>query len=106
MASEDGSDASNRWSTDLSGSVFLISSDGDILKLPMPSNSPRDPLNWSKKRRFLAINCLTIFAGLGLTIVEAPSLLFLKFYAEFLELASVFLFIGRQAYSDRPLIHA
>ncbi|KAI9147202.1 putative endo-beta-1,4-glucanase D [Paramyrothecium foliicola] len=28
------------------GSVFYVSSNGEIIKLPIPSNSPRDPLRW------------------------------------------------------------
>ena len=66
---------SKHESRDLSGSVFLISADGKMLRLPMPSNSTRDPLNWTGKKRACALLALVFFSSLGLVETEAVSLL-------------------------------
>ncbi|KAH7110224.1 major facilitator superfamily domain-containing protein [Dactylonectria estremocensis] len=55
---------------DISGSVFFISSSGRVLQLPIPSNSPRDPLTWSWKKRlgaFMAIQFYSVVASFELT---------------------------------------
>lgn len=70
-------------SMDFSGSVFLISSNGKILKLPIPSESPDDPLSWSKKRRFLIFTVLTAYAILPLALIQAPGNLMKAFLKEF-----------------------
>ncbi|KIM97159.1 hypothetical protein OIDMADRAFT_130283 [Oidiodendron maius Zn] len=66
---------SKHESRDLSGSVFLISGDGKMLRLPMPSTSPRDPLNWTGKKRACALLALLFFASFGLVETQAISLL-------------------------------
>lgn len=63
-------------SRDLSGSVYLITSNGRILNLPIPTRSPRDPLNWSTRKRLLAFTTILFFAITGLLLVQAPSLMF------------------------------
>ncbi|ORY14654.1 major facilitator superfamily domain-containing protein [Clohesyomyces aquaticus] len=60
----------------LSGSVFLITSDGKTLSLPVPSESPHDPLNWTVKKRVLplipvvifSVTCLNVTQGSGLVV--------------------------------------
>ncbi|RYP04532.1 hypothetical protein DL764_004394 [Monosporascus ibericus] len=64
-------------SGDFSGTVFLISSAGEILKLPIPSPSPRDPLNWSGKRRAAAVACLMAFSAVSIASIATLSLFFL-----------------------------
>jgi hypothetical protein len=69
-------DVSTRSSRDLSGSVYLITSDGRMLSLPIPTKSRRDPLNWSTKKRAGAFTTVIFFAVNGLLLVQAPSLMF------------------------------
>ncbi|RYP87626.1 hypothetical protein DL769_000485 [Monosporascus sp. CRB-8-3] len=57
-------------SGDFSGTVFLISSGGEILKLPIPSPSLRDPLNWSRKRRAAAGACLWAFSAVSMYAIQ------------------------------------
>jgi len=52
---------SQRDSRNFSGSVFLISSDGRMLSLPIPTSSSRDPLNWSKMKRARAFIAIFFF---------------------------------------------
>ncbi|KAH7141102.1 major facilitator superfamily domain-containing protein [Dactylonectria macrodidyma] len=47
---------------DISGSVFFISSSGRVLQLPIPSNSARDPLRWSRKKRWGAFMALQFYS--------------------------------------------
>jgi hypothetical protein len=65
---------SKHESCDLSGSVYLITSDGRILDLPIPSTSCHDPLNWSLKRRALASLAIGFFSFVGLVLVLGPNL--------------------------------
>ena len=55
-------------SCDYSGSVFIISSEGQILKLPIPTKSAQDPLNWSKWKQARAFLALYVFAGIEWSI--------------------------------------
>ncbi|RYP91048.1 hypothetical protein DL770_002821 [Monosporascus sp. CRB-9-2] len=61
---------SKHESGDFSGTVFLISSGGEILKLPIPSPSLRDPLNWSCKRRAAAYACVMAFSAVSMYAVQ------------------------------------
>ena len=60
--------------SNLPSSVFLITSDGRVLKLPIPSTSRRDPLNWSHKKRIGALVTLFVFNIMGLVQVQSASL--------------------------------
>ena len=62
-------------SGDLSGSVFLIAANGSMLSLPIPSTSPRDPLNWSFNKRVRAFASMIFFSIVGLAEVQGPSLM-------------------------------
>jgi len=62
-------------SGDLSGSVFLIAANGRMLSLPMPSTSPRDPLNWSFNKRVRAFASMIFFTIVGLSEVQGPNLM-------------------------------
>ncbi|KAF2646222.1 MFS general substrate transporter [Massarina eburnea CBS 473.64] len=66
---------SKHESYDLSGSVFLITNDGNILSLPMPSDSKHDPLNWSRWKTLGAMLALGWFSVTALTVVQAASLM-------------------------------
>ncbi|RYP14828.1 hypothetical protein DL765_006129 [Monosporascus sp. GIB2] len=67
---------SKHVSGDFSGNVFLISSGGEILQLPMPSPSPRDPLNWSCKQRAAAGACLMAFSAVSMYAIQVTSILY------------------------------
>ncbi|KAH7129186.1 major facilitator superfamily transporter [Dactylonectria macrodidyma] len=75
--------SSRRDSLDLPGSVFLISGDGRILRLPMPSNSPSDPLSWSPAKRFIALGALVLYSVVALLNVQAASLMYKPLLKEF-----------------------
>jgi hypothetical protein len=72
-----------RASSTLSGSVFLITSDGRILNLPIPSRSSRDPLNWGAWKRAYAFLALMVFWVVAFVIIQAPSLMFTELSEEF-----------------------
>lgn len=57
------------------GSVFLITSDGRTLELPIPSQSPHDPLTWSHWKRTRALLAMSVFTVIGLVQVQGTSLL-------------------------------
>ncbi|KAF2470825.1 MFS general substrate transporter [Lindgomyces ingoldianus] len=61
-------------SFELSGSVFLIAGDGKIVKLPIPSENPHDPLNWSWRKRGLSLLSAGLFAYIGTVLTQGASL--------------------------------
>ncbi|WYZ38030.1 hypothetical protein EsH8_II_001536 [Colletotrichum jinshuiense] len=68
---------------DVSGSIYLITSDGQTLKLPMPSRSPRDPLNWSMPKRMVAMCVLILYSIVSMLETQAASLMYSSLAAEF-----------------------
>jgi hypothetical protein len=74
---------SKHESCDLSGSVYLITSSGRMLSLPIPARSPRDPLNWSVKKRAFAFAALAFFSVTGLVLVKGASLMYKPLAKEF-----------------------
>ncbi|KAH7095543.1 major facilitator superfamily domain-containing protein [Paraphoma chrysanthemicola] len=64
-----------RESYNMSGSVFLITSMGQTLKLPIPSESPADPLGWGKWKRAGAFLAVFWFSAVSLTVAQAMSVL-------------------------------
>jgi len=56
------------------GSVYLITSDGRTLNLPIASNSPADPLNWCAFQRFSTIAAMSLFTIVGLVLVQGTSM--------------------------------
>ncbi|KAM0495325.1 hypothetical protein ACHAP8_008172 [Fusarium lateritium] len=63
--------AAKRESLPTAGSVFFVSSNGRVLKLPIPSSSYRDPLTWSSTKRllaFCALQTLSISASFALNL--------------------------------------
>jgi hypothetical protein len=57
------------------GSVFLVSGDGHLLSLPIPSNSPNDPLSWSLLKRCCIIFIITAFGTVGIAVQQFPPLI-------------------------------
>ncbi|KAH8893015.1 MFS general substrate transporter [Thozetella sp. PMI_491] len=72
-------------SADLSGSVFLISGDGRMLSLPIPSASPRDPLSWSKRKRLAILGVMMFFAVIALFALVVPVLMYRSLSNEYTE---------------------
>ncbi|KAF2189375.1 hypothetical protein K469DRAFT_748034 [Zopfia rhizophila CBS 207.26] len=70
---------------DLAGSVYLISADGRVLNLPIPSRLRADPLNWSTGKRARAFFAFYFFACVGLTAVQGPGLMLEALSQEFNE---------------------
>ncbi|KAI6378388.1 hypothetical protein MCOR25_002257 [Pyricularia grisea] len=65
------------------GSVFLVAEDGTLLSLPIPSNSPDDPLSWSLRKRCLALVILVLFGVFSMAIQQFPGIVYLAFEKEF-----------------------
>ena len=60
------------YGSSISTSVFLITSDGKTLQLPIPSSSPKDPLNWHPAKRRIVLGNVFFFAMLA--VVQLQSL--------------------------------
>jgi hypothetical protein len=73
----------NRESYMLSGSIFLITSSGKTLNLPVPSSSPADPLNWSMWKTTGAVAAIALYSVVSLTAVQAASLMYHGIMTEF-----------------------
>lgn len=68
---------------DIAGSVFLIASDGRLLSLPIPSDSPTDPLNFEKKRRLFIYFTLLIHSAICMFSIQSPGNLYAAFLHTF-----------------------
>ncbi|KAJ4983542.1 MFS-type transporter [Stagonosporopsis vannaccii] len=64
---------SKRESYNLSGSTFLVTASGMTLKLPIPSESQSDPLNWGRWKRAGAVFALAWYFVASSLMVQAPS---------------------------------
>lgn len=73
----------NRESYNLSGSIFLVTSSGTTLNLPVPSESPADPLNWGRWKRTGAIIAVAWYSIVSLTVVQAASMVYHGILVEF-----------------------
>ncbi|KAF4448400.1 mfs general substrate transporter [Fusarium austroafricanum] len=65
------------------GSVFFVSSNGRVLRLPIPSRSYRDPLTWSWSKRLLAFLALLSFSIASAFELNLPGLLLIAIHNEF-----------------------
>lgn len=72
-----------RESYNLSGSTFLVTASGMTLKLPVPSNSDLDPLNWSRRKATGAILAVAWYFVAASTVVQAPSIILPGIAGEF-----------------------
>ncbi|KAI9708015.1 MAG: hypothetical protein M1820_004219 [Bogoriella megaspora] len=66
-----------------SGTVFLITSDGKIISLPVPSNSRHDPLNWRPRKRIIALLAVAVYSWVGLLLPQGAGLATTGLQAEF-----------------------
>lgn len=78
-------------SMDLAGSVFLIASDGRVLSLPVPSESPDDPLTWSRSRRVFILAILVLYSAACMFLIQTPGTLFKAFLADFTEVVRTYI---------------
>ncbi|VUC32095.1 unnamed protein product [Clonostachys rosea] len=76
-------ESSKRDSMHTAGSVFFVSSDGRVLKLPIPSKSSRDPLTWSRSKRAFAFCALQLYSVVASFEVNLPGLLMRAVQNEF-----------------------
>ncbi|KAK2608154.1 hypothetical protein N8I77_006782 [Diaporthe amygdali] len=74
---------SKRESMDIAGSVFLIASDGRLLSLPIPSESPSDPLNFERSRRLFIYATLLIHSSICMFAIQSPGNLYKAFLHTF-----------------------
>lgn len=72
-----------RESYNLSGSTFLVTQSGKTLRLPVPSSSKDDPLNWSRCKTAAAIFAIAWYAVMSSTAVQATSVILPGIAAEF-----------------------
>ncbi|KAH7360469.1 major facilitator superfamily transporter [Rhexocercosporidium sp. MPI-PUGE-AT-0058] len=63
------------YGTSISTSVFLITSDGKTLRLPIPSSSPKDPLNWHPVKRRMILGNVFFFAMLAVLQLQSLGVL-------------------------------
>ncbi|CRJ90865.1 hypothetical protein BN1723_008486 [Verticillium longisporum] len=68
---------------ELPGTVFLISAAGKVLKLPIPSESTRDPLNWTPARRVAVFSALMSYTAVCFFENKLPAALMGAFHHEF-----------------------
>jgi hypothetical protein len=64
-------------------SVYLITSDGRTLELPIPSRSSNDPLRWSLLKRATVMGVISVFTVVGLVLVQGTSLLLFELENEY-----------------------
>lgn len=70
-------------SYNLSGSIFLVTSSGTTLSLPVPSDSPDDPLNWGRWKTVGAITAVAWYSVVSLTVSQAASMVLHGILVEF-----------------------
>lgn len=85
QAETTSSTRSKRESMDIAGSVFLIASDGRLLSLPIPSESPSDPLNFERRRRLFIYATLLIHSAICMFSIQSPGNLYKAFLHTFTE---------------------
>lgn len=55
------SDDKDSFKSDVNGDVVLIDSDGNVRRLPIPTNDPNDPLNFPRWKKFVILGCCCWF---------------------------------------------
>lgn len=83
QAETTSSTRSKRESMDIAGSVFLIASDGRLLSLPIPSESPSDPLNFERRRRLFIYAILLLHSATCMFSIQSPGNLYKAFLHTF-----------------------
>ncbi|KAM0331450.1 hypothetical protein ACHAQA_003126 [Verticillium albo-atrum] len=86
---------------ELPGTVFLISAAGEVLKLPIPSESTRDPLNWTWATRIAAFSALIFYSAVCFFENKLPAALMGAFQREF-NSDSILLILDATFVNERP----
>ncbi|KAF8849286.1 hypothetical protein BDZ45DRAFT_680607 [Acephala macrosclerotiorum] len=73
-ASENEKDVLTREIEQVEGTVRLFDSNGQIRKIPIPYNDPRDPLSWSTWKRAVVLVSLCVFGSAGFGAVQSQPL--------------------------------
>ncbi|KAL2069282.1 hypothetical protein VTL71DRAFT_15620 [Oculimacula yallundae] len=68
--------ASKRDSSQTPGTVYLITSDGQVLRLPIPANCSCDPLNWCPEKRTSIFLALAFFGSTAFVALQGASSMF------------------------------
>lgn len=84
-----------RESFNLSGSTYLITNTGKTIKLPVPSNSPADPLNWSQCKSVGAVFAIVLFSIVCLTAAQGAAVMLQGIQQDFQHEVSVALRCSR-----------
>ncbi|TKX22884.1 MFS transporter-like protein 81 [Elsinoe australis] len=63
------SDDKDSFKSDVNGDVVLIDSDGNVRRLPIPTNDPNDPLNFPRWKKFVILGCCCWFSIFSLVLV-------------------------------------
>ncbi|KAG4431443.1 hypothetical protein IFR05_013075 [Cadophora sp. M221] len=66
------------------GTVRLFHSNGQIRKIPIPSNDPRDPLTWPTWQRSVVLVSLCVFGSAGFGVVQSTPLFFSEIIPEYM----------------------
>lgn len=74
-----------RESYNMAGSTFLITASGITLRLPVPSNSKADPLNWGRWRRIGAIFAVGWYSAMASMVIQAASVVLPNIMEDFNE---------------------
>lgn len=69
---------------EIEGTTRLFHSNGQIRKIPIPSNDPRDPLTWSTWRRGVVLISLCVFGSAGFGVVQSTPLFFSEIIPEYM----------------------
>ncbi|KAH8810680.1 major facilitator superfamily domain-containing protein [Xylogone sp. PMI_703] len=67
----------------IEGTVRLFDADGGIRKIPIPSQDPTDPLNWSLFKRCVVLTSLCMFGTAGFGVIQSTPLFFGEIIAEY-----------------------
>lgn len=65
------------------GTVRLFDNDGNVRKIPIPSDDPTDPLIWPSWRRSLVLLSLCIFGITGFGVIQSTPLFFSQIIQEY-----------------------
>lgn len=65
------------------GTIKLFDDNGNVRKIPVPSDDPADPLTWSTWRRCMVLISLCVFGTAGFGVVQSTPLFFSEIIAEY-----------------------
>ncbi|KAH7378874.1 major facilitator superfamily domain-containing protein [Cadophora sp. MPI-SDFR-AT-0126] len=66
------------------GTVRLFDSNGQIRKIPIPSNDPHDPLTWPTWKRAMVLITLCVYGTAGFGVIQSTPLFFSEIIPEYM----------------------